>query len=175
MPFASLGVGVEKFKDARSEAAMTASRNMNATEIPKAVRQLRRAEGYIELHLPDRALAELDAIQDQGPFEAAVALLRGEALKSQEKYIEAVDPLKRAAVMIPAPLNKRAWRSLSECYRLSGRDELADIADLVVNSETAPAESQGPVHIAVVPLPMLTEAIKAFLAKAGPAEDQSTE
>jgi tetratricopeptide (TPR) repeat protein len=154
---------------------MTASRHMNAGQIPKAVRQLQRAEGYIELHLPERAIAELDSIQDQGPFEAAVALLRGEALKGQEKYTEAVDPLKRAAVMIPAPLNKRAWRSLSECYRLSGRAELADIADLVVNSETGPAEGHGPIHIAVVPLPMLTEAIKAFLAKAGQTEDQSEE
>jgi tetratricopeptide (TPR) repeat protein len=142
---------------------------MDANQLPKAIRQLQRVEGYIELHMPERALAELDAIADQGPFEAAVALLRGEALKSQERYNEAVDPLKRAAVMIPAPLNKRAWRSLSECYRLSGQAELADVADLVVNAETAPAESQGPVHIAVVPLPMLTEAIKAFLANAGKA------
>jgi predicted Zn-dependent protease len=142
---------------------------MDANQLPKAIRQLQRAEGYIELHMPERAIAELDAITDQGPFEAAVALLRGEALKSQERYNEAVDPLKRAAIMIPAPLNKRAWRSLSECYRLSGQAELAEVADLVVNAETAPAESQGPVHIAVVPLPMLTEAIKAFLANAGKA------
>lgn len=148
---------------------------MDANQLPRAIRQLQRAEGYIELHMPERALGELDAITDQGPFEAAVALLRGEALKSQERYIEAVDPLKRAAIMIPAPLNKRAWRSLSECYRLSGRAELADVADLVVNAETAPVESQGPVHIAVVPLPMLTEAIKAFLARTGKAADEADE
>jgi tetratricopeptide (TPR) repeat protein len=140
---------------------------MEAKQVPKAIRRLKRAEGYIELRMPERALAELDAIDDQGPFEAAVALLRGEALKSQERYVEAVDSLKRAAIMIPSPLNKRAWRSLSECYRLTGRAELADVADLVVNAESPPVESQGPVHVAVVPLPMLTEAIKAFLAKVG--------
>jgi tetratricopeptide (TPR) repeat protein len=140
---------------------------MDANHVPAMIRQLQRAEGYIELNLPERALAELDAIEDQGPFEAAVALLRGEALKTQERYDEALDPLKRAAIMIPSPLNKRAWRSLSECYRQSGRTELADVADLVVNAETPPVGSQGPVHVAVVPLPMLTEAIKAFLARIG--------
>lgn len=136
---------------------------MKTNRVPKAVRHLQRAEGYIELHLPDRALAELDGIEDQGPFEAAIALLRGEALKIQEKFVEAVDPLKRAATMIPAPLNKRAWRSLSECYRSSGREELAEIADLVVNTTHAAAEPEMVVRIAVVPLPMVTQALQALL------------
>ena len=138
---------------------------MDVNLVPKTIRRLQRAEGYLELNLPERALAELSAIEDQGPFEAAIALLEGEALKMQERYDEALVPLKRAAAMIPSPLNKRAWRSMSECYRQSGRLELAEIADLVVNAEEQPAESQPVVRIAFVPLPMLSEALKEIFSR----------
>ncbi len=89
--------------------------------------------------------------------------LEGEALKIEERYDEALVPLKRAATMIPAPLNKRAWRSLSECYRNSGRQELAEIADLVVNAEEQQPAERSPqpvVRIAFVPLPMLSQALR---------------
>jgi hypothetical protein len=138
---------------------------MDANKVPRTIRLLQRAEGYLELQLPVRAIAELDSIADAGPFEPAVALLRGEALKSQERYAEALIPLKQAATMIPAPLNKRAWRSLSECYRHTGRDELAEIADLVINAEEVEAEEQHiTVHFAVVPLP---QALKLLLGGRG--------
>ena len=56
---------------------------MDSNKVPRTIRLLQRAEGYLELDLPDRAIGELNAIVDAGPFEPAVALLRGEALKSQ--------------------------------------------------------------------------------------------
>jgi tetratricopeptide (TPR) repeat protein len=139
--------------------------SMDANLVPKTIRRLQTAEGYLELNLPARALAELNAIEDQGPFEAAIALLRGEALKIQARYSEALVPLKRAATLIPSPLNKRAWRSLSECYRQSGRQELAEVADLVVNAEEAPAETQPVVRVAIVPLPMLAEALQELFSE----------
>jgi tetratricopeptide (TPR) repeat protein len=141
---------------------------MDANKVPRTIRLLQRAEGYLELQLPVRAIAELDSIADAGPFEPAVALLRGEALKSQARYDEALIPLKQAATTIPAPLNKRAWRSLSECYRHTGRDELAEIADLVINSEEVEADEQHvTVHFAVVPLPLLHQALKQLLGGRG--------
>lgn len=143
---------------------------MDVNLVSKTIRRLQTAEGYLELNLPQRARAELNAIQDQGPFEAAIALLEGEALKIEERYDEALVPLKRAATMIPAPLNKRAWRSLSECYRNSGRQELAEIADLVVNAEeqqSAERPRQTVVRIAFVPLPMLSDALKELFSEMG--------
>ena len=147
---------------------------MDVNLVSKTIRRLQAAEGYLELNLPQRARAELNAIQDQGPFEAAIALLEGEALKIEERYDEALVPLKRAATMIPAPLNKRAWRSLSECYRQSGRQELAEIADLVINAEEQQPAEQKPqmvVRIAFVPLPMLSEALRELFSQLGTKPD----
>jgi hypothetical protein len=137
--------------------------NMDANPVPKTIRQLRSAEGYIELGLAERALNVLDAIEVAEPFEAAVALLRGEALKVQHRYCEAVEPLKRAATMIPAPLNRRAWVALSECYRGSGRDELADIVDLVARADVPAAAAPTLLRIAVVPISMVPDALRALV------------
>jgi tetratricopeptide (TPR) repeat protein len=149
---------------------------MDANKVPRTIRLLQRAEGYIELDLPARAIAELDSITDAGPFEPAVALLRGEALKNQERYAEAVIPLKQAATTIPAPLNKRAWRSLSECYRQTGDNELADIADLVINTEDVDTDApQITVHFAVVPLPLVKQALKMLLGGRGLGFGETTD
>jgi tetratricopeptide (TPR) repeat protein len=151
---------------------------MDANRVPRTIRLLQRAEGYLELHLPDRAIGELDSIADAGPFEPAVALLRGEALKSQARYDEALIALKQAATTIPAPLNKRAWRSLSECYRQTGRDELADVADLVLKTEQAKEEAQQMVvTFSVVPADLVEKALKMLLGgrRFGKAADESTE
>jgi len=126
---------------------------MDANRLPRTIRLLQRAEGYLELDLPGRAISELDSIADAGPFEPAVALLRGEALKCQARYDEALIPLKLAATTIPAPLNRRAWRSLAECYRQTGHDELAEVAELVLNSENVASDPvHVTVHFSVVPL-----------------------
>jgi len=140
---------------------------MDANKVPRTIRLLQRAEGYLDLDLPVRAIAELDAIADAGPFEPAVALLRGEALKNQARYAEALIPLKHAATTIPAPLNKRAWRSLSECYRQTGYEALAEVADLVVNAEEVEGEGNVTIHFAVVPLRLVNEALKLLLSRGG--------
>jgi hypothetical protein len=153
---------------------------MDANKVPRTIRLLQRAEGYLELDLPVRAIAELDAIADAGPFEPAVALLRGEALKSQARYAEALIPLKHAATTIPSPLNKRAWRSLSECYRQTGCEALAEVADLVLNAEEVEGEGNVTIHFAVVPLRLVNAALKRLLGRGGvdkapheAAEDES--
>lgn len=100
----------------------------------KTFRRLTRAEGYLELDMPDYALEELAAIDDPGPVEAVVAFMTGQALKQQERYEAAITPLKRAVALIPAPHNRLAWASLGECFRLGGNDELADVIDKFVES-----------------------------------------
>ncbi len=90
------------------------------------VRRLAAAEGYLELGLPNYALAELNTVTDPGPFAPIAELFRGEALQAQEKYADAIEPLNRAAQMFPAPFNQRALLALSNCYRHDGQIQLAD-------------------------------------------------
>lgn len=103
---------------------------------PKTIRQLAAAEGYLDLGMPQHALDELIGVEESGPLEAPVQLLRGEALKALEKYGEAIAPLQRAAQLIPAPHNKAAWMSLSECFRLRGQTELADVVEAFATTDT---------------------------------------
>ena len=92
----------------------------------RVVRRLAAAEGYLELGLPNYALAELSGVIDPGPFAPIAELFRGEALQAQEKYADAIEPLHRAAQMFPSPFNQRALLALSNCYRHDGQTQLAD-------------------------------------------------
>ena len=94
----------------------------------KIVRKLTAADGYLELNMPGQALAELAGIRDAGPLRPAVEFMTGLALKDQRRFEEAIEPLQRAASTIPAPHNRDAWVSLGECFRESGRGDLAEVA-----------------------------------------------
>jgi tetratricopeptide (TPR) repeat protein len=121
------------------------TRSMNHRTVLKTIRRLEAAEGYLELQLPARALEELGAIEEPGPFEASISLLKGEALKGQERYDDAIAALHKAAQMIPAPHNRRAWKSLGECYRLDGREELATLVDTFASAPQAPPRIIAPI------------------------------
>lgn len=110
------------------EAAVT-TENVGSEKVlspQRVVRRLAAAEGYLELELPNYALAELNGLTDSGPFAPIAELFRGEALQAQEKYADAIEPLHRAAQMFPAPFNQRALLALSNCYRHDGQIQLAD-------------------------------------------------
>ncbi len=94
----------------------------------KMIRRLAAAEGFLELDLPRYALEELDAIDDANRLEGPMMYLRGEALKALAQYDNAIEPLSRAAELFPPQLSKFAWMSLSDCYRETGKEELADMA-----------------------------------------------
>jgi tetratricopeptide (TPR) repeat protein len=84
------------------------------------IERLRReAEGYLELKLPDRALATLDRIENPGTFLPNVLYLRGEALRSLDRFTEALEPLEKAAEL--APSNVHVWLALGWCYKRTGR------------------------------------------------------
>lgn len=110
---------------------------MNINVPSKTIRRLQAAEGYLELNMPKNAWDELESIEDPGPLEAVVEFLKGEALKGQQRYEEAVAPLKRAAELVPAPHNQKAWLSLSECFRQGGKEELAEMAEIIARAQTA--------------------------------------
>lgn len=107
----------------------------------KTVRRLTAAEGYLELNMPEYALDELQAIENPGALEPAVCWLKGETLKAQRRYDEAIEPLQQAARTMPEPHNKRAWLSLSECFRRRGQTELADLAESFADASDGAATS----------------------------------
>jgi hypothetical protein len=69
---------------------------------------------------------------------------------------------------------------LSDCYRQTGCEALAEVADLVVNAEEVEGEGNVTIHFAVVPLRLVNEALKLLLGRGGfnetpdeAAEDES--
>ena len=96
----------------------------------KTVRQLMAADGYLQLGLPAAALAELDGVDRCGPLASARDYLVGQALMADDRHEDALEPLRRAAEAIPAPWNRAAYESLSECFRATGQETLAEVTDL---------------------------------------------
>lgn len=120
------------------------------------VRHLNAADGYLELGMPAHALRELESIRDAGPLKPAVEFMTGLALKDQHRYDDAIDSLHRAATEIPAPHNRDAWRTLGECYRVTGMTDLANIAEMFADDPGIPAD---------------WDADLAFLEEAEPVDD----
>lgn len=116
----------------------------------QVVRQLAAAEGFLELELPTYSLSSLDRVTSFGPFEAIGQLLRGEALRMQRRFVEAVAPLSRAAELFPAPYSQRAWASLALCYREIGLAELAADADAKAIAPPRGKGGRGDVVVQVV-------------------------
>jgi len=101
---------------------------------PKVIHKIMAAEGYLELGMPIQALEALNAVGDAGPLEAMRLYLIGEAYLRQEKYHEAIEPLHQAARLFPVMESRKAWSSLSDCFRLGGYQELAEVASLTAEA-----------------------------------------
>jgi len=101
---------------------------------PKVIHKIMAAEGYLELGMPIQALEALHAVEDAGPLEAMRLYLIGEAFLRQEKYHEAIEPLHQAARLFPVMESRKAWSSLSDCFRLGGYEELAEVAFLTAEA-----------------------------------------
>ena len=129
---------------------MKGSESMYQHPLQKTVRRLEAAEGYLELDLPNYALDELEAISDPGPFEPLIHYMKGDALKEQRRFQDAIEPLTQAARLIPAPHNRIAWKALGECYRQGGQDELADVVEMFADSPpVADAEERSLPHLTI--------------------------
>ena len=106
----------------------------------KTVKGLSAVEGYLELNLPQRAIAELDRIVEPGALMPYCQYLRGQALKMLDRYEEAIEVLQDAARTMPAPVKRKVWEDLSQCFRHQGLDELADVADLFADDPIGGAD-----------------------------------
>lgn len=115
---------------------------------------LREAEGYLDLitvfgsrwpcrpdirdQVAERVLATLDRVSNPGGLRAHILFLRGQALRTMERYSDAVRPLREAADLEPENFHIRL--SLGWCYKRVKRLDLAIQAleeALEINSDHA--------------------------------------
>lgn len=84
---------------------------------------IRQAEGYLELGMIDHALRALDRLGDSEGLESHALYLKGEALRSAERYHEALIELHRSADIMPDDIH--IWISMAWCYKRTNNVELA--------------------------------------------------
>ena len=87
-----------------------------------------QAEGYLELGLPQQALQTLGRLgeganSDLPSADVRTLYLQGEALRSLERYSDAIVPLRKVAELEPE--NVQVLLALGWCHKRSGRIDLA--------------------------------------------------
>lgn len=98
----------------------------------------REAEGYIELGLGDQAIRVLSRLGPPSAFGPSTLYLWGEALRSVDRFDEAIPPLTQAANADPE--NTHIWVALGWCHKRTGRLDLA-IAALQNALKSDPTEA----------------------------------
>lgn len=96
----------------------------------RVVRKLDEAEGYLMLELPEKALEILTSQDDWATMKFEASLLTGEALRSLDRYREALGPLETAAKLKPGDLSTAI--ALGWCYKRTHR--LAQAIDALVRA-----------------------------------------
>jgi tetratricopeptide (TPR) repeat protein len=71
----------------------------------------------------DHALSALDRLGESDAMKSHALYLRGEALRSAERYADAIAPLTQASQL--APGNVHIWLALGWCFKRTGRIDLA--------------------------------------------------
>jgi tetratricopeptide (TPR) repeat protein len=82
-----------------------------------------QAEGYLELGVPEEALRTLARLGQEAGLGAHALYLQGEALRSLERYEEALAPLGQAATLSPQSVH--LWLAIGWCRKRTGRIDLA--------------------------------------------------
>src|SRR4051794_17386038 len=82
-------------------------------------RQLDEAEGYLMLNLPARALEILESRTDWATMQFEASFLTGEALRSLDRFRDALKPLELAAKLRPAEVGVAI--ALGWCYKRTHR------------------------------------------------------
>jgi tetratricopeptide (TPR) repeat protein len=105
-------------------------------------RQLDEAEGYLMLDLPGRALSILERRSDWATMQFEASYLMGEALRSLERYREALKPLEVAAALRPAEVGVAI--ALGWCYKRTHR--LAQAIDALERAVRHNPDPPGVLH-----------------------------
>lgn len=111
---------------------------MAATPHRNQDRRLLAAQGYLELDLPDLALAELDRIAPPHDEEFTVNCLRGEALRQKADWSGALNAYQQA--ILEAPHNIGVLMAMAWCFKRTGQLPRA-IAAMQRAYQIAPKES----------------------------------
>ncbi len=93
-------------------------------------RRLLEVEGYLELGLPEKALAVLASRADWATMQFEASYLTGETLRALGRHREALRPLETAAALRPDDL--RVAMAQGWCYKRSNR--LAQAIDALVRA-----------------------------------------
>ncbi|MCA9237007.1 MAG: tetratricopeptide repeat protein [Planctomycetales bacterium] len=96
---------------------------MNAILRQRIGRVRREAEGYLELGMPEHALAVLQKHGKLTHGDARGCYLLGESLRELHRYRQAVYPLQRSLELIPDDVN--VHMALAWCYKRTGQLQLA--------------------------------------------------
>lgn len=102
---------------------------MRSIITPKTIRRLVAADGYLELDLPHLALEELQKVGKAGPLEGPRQLLLGLSRKRSGDSEGAIRHLEQAARIMPKPARRFAWSELISCYRCTGSEGMAELAE----------------------------------------------
>ncbi len=85
----------------------------------RVARRIEQSCGYLELGMARQALANLEGLSTDGQLEGALQYMRGQALRMQQKFGDAVAPLAAAAELLPDAASRHIWLVLAECHRAS--------------------------------------------------------
>ncbi len=102
---------------------------MRSSITPKTIRRMVAADGYMELNMPERAVCELQKVDNAGPLEGPRQLLLGLAMKRAGNFEDAIPHLELAARKMPSAARRFAWSELVSCYRHIGCQDIADLAE----------------------------------------------
>jgi hypothetical protein len=116
----------------------------------RAVKRVQESLGYMELALPQQARQTLAEIKNLGPFEAQVELIRGEALRMEERYADAGQKLATAAHLMPGEWKTPALVALTNVLKQTGDPaQIAQTFGIVRGAKPSPlfnrfGDSQNP-------------------------------
>lgn len=102
---------------------------MRSSITPKTIRRLVAADGYMELNMPQRAVVELEKVDNAGPLEGPRQLLLGLAQKRVGNLEAAIPYLEKAARQMPSAARRFAWSELVVCYRSIDSHQMAELAE----------------------------------------------
>ena len=86
------------------------------------------AEGYLELGMHTHALRAIAELEESGALDAHSVYLKGETLRSLERYDEALSALRTAVKILPEDIH--VLLALGWCYKRTGQlDRAIDVLE----------------------------------------------
>lgn len=83
----------------------------------RIAKRLEQSSGYLELGMPAHALRNIEGLSAEGFLEGALQYVRGQALRMQSRFDDAVAPLTAAANLLPGDASRHVWLAIAECHR----------------------------------------------------------